>query len=112
MLTDEQKYAAVLKELGDTLAQKNTQLCCQKWQIDNLKGKLAAAEQERDDTLRDYVEADLHLMAASEAFAQLRTINIALRKCLDLKNGIILDAAGIIELQSDIQEALRLAEGE
>ena len=110
-MTDEQKYSAVLKELGEVLTEKSTTISCQSWQIDQLKEKLVAAEKERDDTLHDYKDAEKHIEAAGEAFAQLREINIALRKCVDLKNGIILDAPGLVELQADIQEALLHAEG-
>ena len=48
-MTDEQRYSAVLKELGEVLQDKNTTISCQKWQIDQLKEKLAAAEKERDE---------------------------------------------------------------
>lgn len=48
-MTDEQRYSAVLKELGEVLQDKNTTISCQKWQIDQLKEKLAAAENERDE---------------------------------------------------------------
>lgn len=48
IMTDEQRYSAVLKELGEVLQHKNTTISCQKWQIDQLKEKLAAAEEERD----------------------------------------------------------------
>ena len=45
-MTDEQKYNAVLKELGELLQSKNTTISCQRWQIDQLKEQLAAAEEE------------------------------------------------------------------
>ena len=48
-MTDEQRYNAVLKELGEVLQEKNTTISCQSWQIDQLKEKLAAAEIERDE---------------------------------------------------------------
>jgi FtsZ-binding cell division protein ZapB len=48
IMTDEQRYSAVIKELGEVLQHKNTTISCQKWQIDQLKEKLAAAEEERD----------------------------------------------------------------
>ena len=47
IMTEDQKYNAVLKELGEVLQSKNTTISCQKWQIDQLKEKLAAAEEER-----------------------------------------------------------------
>lgn len=46
LMTDEQRYSAVLKELGEVLQSKNTTISCQKWQIDELKAKLEAAEKE------------------------------------------------------------------
>lgn len=49
VMTDEQKYSVVLKELGELLQDKNTTISCQKWQIDQLKEKLAAAEKQMDD---------------------------------------------------------------
>lgn len=48
-MTSEQKYGEVLKELGALLADKNCTISNQRWQIDQLKEKLAKAEQERDD---------------------------------------------------------------
>lgn len=47
-MTDEQRYSAVLKELGELLTSKNLTISCQGWQIDELKAKLEAAEKERD----------------------------------------------------------------
>lgn len=52
-MTDEQRYSAVLKELGEVLASKNTTISCQSWQIDELKAKLAAAEAERDNAVAE-----------------------------------------------------------
>lgn len=52
-MTDEQRYSAVLKELGEVLASKNTTISCQSWQIDELKAKLAAAEYERDEAIAE-----------------------------------------------------------
>ena len=48
-MTDEQKYNAVLKGLGELLQDKNATISSQRWQIDNLKEKLAAAEKEREE---------------------------------------------------------------
>ena len=45
-MTDEQRYAEVLRELGEVLANKNMTISCQGWQIDQLKEKLEAAEKE------------------------------------------------------------------
>lgn len=111
MMSDEQKYNAVLKELGEVLQEKNTTISCQKWQIDNLKEKLAAAEKERDEAIGECVEANNDAMVASKAFAQLRAINVALRDSVDLKNGIILDASVLVNAQNVIQEVLQQAEG-
>ena len=48
-MTDEQKYNAVLKELGELLQSKNTTISCQSWQIDQLNEKLAAAKMENKE---------------------------------------------------------------
>ena len=42
-MTDEQRYSAVIKELGEVLQEKNTTISCQSWQIDELKEKLEEA---------------------------------------------------------------------
>ena len=47
-MTNEQKYSALLRELGEVLQDKNTTISCQRWQIEELEKKLAAAEEERD----------------------------------------------------------------
>jgi predicted nuclease with TOPRIM domain len=47
-MTDDEKYSMVLKELGEVLQDKNTMISCQKWQIEELEAKLAAATEERD----------------------------------------------------------------
>lgn len=52
-MTDEQKYSAVLRELGALLADKNTTISCQRWQIDELQEKLAKAEEERDEAIAE-----------------------------------------------------------
>lgn len=48
-MTSQQKYNVLLEELGELLQSKNTTISVQRWQLDNLKEKLAAAEKERDD---------------------------------------------------------------
>ena len=58
-MTDEQKYSAVLKELGEVLQSKNTTISCQSWQIDQLKEKLAAAEKERDFAKEKLADASI-----------------------------------------------------
>ena len=65
-MTDEQRYSAVLRELGEVLQEKNTTISCQKWQIDELKEKLAAAEAERDEARKQY-EASTKLLDATLA---------------------------------------------
>lgn len=73
-MTDEQKYNAVLKELGEVLQSKNTTIRCQKWQIDQLTEKLEAAEAERDFAKEKLEDAD-------------RSINILLADIKELKGG-------------------------
>lgn len=52
-MTDEQRYNAVLKELGELLTEKNMTISCQSWDIDQLREKLAAAEAERDNAIAE-----------------------------------------------------------
>lgn len=63
-MTDEQKYSAVLKELGEVLQNKNTTISCQRWQIDELTAKLTAAENERDCALHELEVAEKRLAQA------------------------------------------------
>lgn len=71
-MTSEQKYAAVLKELGEVLESKNTTITCQKWQIDQLKEKLAAAEEERDLAKEKLADASRNIDILLEEVAQLK----------------------------------------
>ena len=63
-MNDEQRYSAVLKELGEVLQSKNTTISCQAWQIDQLKEKLAAAEAERDKAIKRAIVFENELQAA------------------------------------------------
>ena len=57
-MTSQQKYSALLEEIGVLLQSKNTTISCLKWEIDNLKEKLVAAEQERDFAKEQLADAD------------------------------------------------------
>ena len=72
LMTDEQKYSVVLKELGELLQSKNTTISCQSWQIDELKAKLEAAEKERDDLCKAYVELNTQFCAAEDEITRLK----------------------------------------
>lgn len=71
-MTDEQKYAEVLKELGEVLADHNATISCQKWQIDQLKEKLAAAEAERDFAKEKLADAGVKISILLEEIEQLK----------------------------------------
>lgn len=71
-MTDEQRYSAVLKELGEVLQEKNTTISCQKWQIDELKAKLAAAEAERDFAKEKLAEASNAITLLQAEVAELK----------------------------------------
>jgi FtsZ-binding cell division protein ZapB len=58
-MTDEQRYSAVLKELGEVLQEKNTTISCLRWQIDELKAKLAEAAKERDFAKEKLADASI-----------------------------------------------------
>ena len=63
-MTDEQRFNAVLKELGEVLQEKNTTISCQRWQIDELKARLTAAENERDIAMHELEVAEKRLAQA------------------------------------------------
>lgn len=71
-MTDEQRYSAVLKELGEVLQSKNTTISCQKWQIDQLTEKLEAAEAERDAATKHAMKLDEQLLAAEIIIEDLK----------------------------------------
>ena len=71
-MTDEQKYNAVLKELGELLQNKNTIISCQSWQIDHLKEKLAAAEEERDFAKEKLADAGVKISILLEEVEKLK----------------------------------------
>lgn len=73
-MTDEQKYSAVLKELGELLQNKNSAISCQKWAIEQLKEQLAEAEAERDLAKEKLADAN-------------RSIDILLADIKELKGG-------------------------
>lgn len=72
LMTDEQRYSAVLKELGEVLQDKNTTISCQKWQIDNLKEKLAAAEKELDFAKEKLADAGIKISMLLEEVEGLK----------------------------------------
>lgn len=65
-MNDEQRYSAVLKELGEVLQEKNTTINCQLWQIETLKEKLEAAERERDAAVKECIFAKKERDAAAK----------------------------------------------
>jgi hypothetical protein len=71
-MTDNEKYNALLKELGELLQNKNTTISCQKWEIDQLKEKLAAAEKERDFAKEKLEDASIVNGILMEEIAELK----------------------------------------
>lgn len=71
-MTDEQRYSAVLKQLGEVLQEKNTTISCLRWQIDELKEKLAAAEEERDFAKEKLAEASVAISLLQEDVEELK----------------------------------------
>lgn len=72
IMTDEQKYSAVLKELGEVLQSKNTTISSQSWEIDQLKEKLAAAEKARDAAIKHAISLDEQLIDAEAEIEKLK----------------------------------------
>ena len=71
-MTDEQRYSAVIKELGEVLQEKNTTISCQSWQIDQLKEKLEAAEEERDFAKEKLADADIKISILLDEVEKLK----------------------------------------
>lgn len=71
-MTDNEKYSALLKELGELLQTKNTTISCQKWEIDHLKEKLAAAEKELCFAKEKLEEANIVNGILMEDIAELK----------------------------------------
>lgn len=100
VMTDEQKYNVVLKELGELLQHKNTTISCQRFHIDNLKAKLQAAEKERSEN-----SDAAQIVLDREAIDALRSINAALQDfCKDIENTV--DVAKLKTAQSYIAALL------
>lgn len=56
-MTNEQKLNELLKELGALLADKNTTIECQRYQIDLLEKRVRKAEDERDAAIAHAAQA-------------------------------------------------------
>lgn len=103
-MTDEQKYSAVLKELGELLQSKNTTISVQRWQIDELKAKLEAAEKERDEAMAKNASEKV-LLLDNEAINALRNVNTTLLECYNrmVSHG---DCDAYVEILQNAQRAL------
>lgn len=71
-MTNEQKYSAVLKELGAVLEDKNATITCQRWEIDELKAKLKAVEADRDKAMCHAMKLDELLLEAQCEIERLK----------------------------------------
>ena len=66
-MTNEQKYAEVLKALGETIAEKNLLISTKDFCIADLKKKLEAAEAERDNARAEYeIVAEMYAAVIAE----------------------------------------------
>lgn len=66
-MTNEQKYAEVLKALGEVIAGKDMLISTKDFCIKDLKQKLEAAEAERDNARAEYeIAAELYATAIAE----------------------------------------------
>lgn len=110
-MTDEQRYAAVLKELGEVLEDKNATISCQKWQIDDLKKKLEDAEAElREDTKAfDAIMKKAH--ANNEQIAALYAVSARMMESVNLAVIEEEDLAKIMAAQDEIREIVGKLEG-
>lgn len=110
-MTDEQRYSAVLKELGAVLEEKNATISCQKWQIDDLKKKLEDAEAELREDTKSF-DAILH--KAADNNAQIAALYAVSARMMESVNLALLeddDLAKVMAAQNEIREILGKLEG-
>lgn len=110
-MTDEQKYDAVLKELGAVLAEKNTTISCQKWQIDELKEKLEAAEAELREDTKAFDAIMKKAIANNEHIAALYAISARLCESVNLAALEPDDFDKVVSAQNEIRDILCKLEG-
>lgn len=70
-MTNEQKYAEVLKELGALLADKNATISSQRWQIQRLEERAAKAEKALQEA-----EAEIATLNANPAEIEEGAVNV------------------------------------
>ena len=71
-MNNEQKYSELLKEIGALLADKNTTISCQRYQINELEQRLKMAEAERDEANACAKRLDEKLAVALVEIEQLK----------------------------------------
>lgn len=72
MMTDEQKYSALLKELGELLLSKNAKIACSDLIIKDLQKKLEEAEAELDFAKEKLADANIAIEILREDLAKLK----------------------------------------
>lgn len=105
-MTDDQKYAEVLKELGALLAENKTTISCQKWQIEDLKAKLESAEAELREDTKAFDEIMHKTLERNEQIAALCAVSAWLMDCVNLAALEEEDLAKIMEAQDEIREII------
>lgn len=110
-MTDEQRYDAVLKELGEVLAEKNSTISCQKWQIDDLKKKLENAEAELREDTKAFDAIMKKALANSEQIAALYAVSARMMESVNLALLDDDDLAKVMAAQNEIREILGKLEG-
>ena len=71
-MTNEMKYNELLMEIGALLADKNTTISCQRYQIDQLTERLKMAEAERDEARFAWEKAESHVEALVDEIERLK----------------------------------------
>jgi uncharacterized coiled-coil protein SlyX len=71
-MTNEMKYNELLMEIGALLADKNTTISCQRYQIDELTQRLKMAEAERDEANACAAQVEKRLAIALDEIEQLK----------------------------------------
>lgn len=78
-MTTEQKYSALLQEIGELLDNKNFAISCLKYEVEDLKKKLEAAEAELSEARKQACDMSVKCETAMREAERLERENVLLK---------------------------------